>query len=128
MHRFLRHVARRQQRIAYAVICLMLLLLAEALARKYGLLTVLALWIGLVVPLEFFYRSFVSFEARNRRKWWARQRKNVPGFRIYVFLGLLVLRILIESPFARYSLLALLAGGLICAGIIRVVHRTDEYQ
>ena len=128
MRRFIRRVARRQQRIGYALICFFLFLPAEVLGRKHGLATVLALWMGFVVLLELLYRWLVSFEARNRKKWWARPRKDILGLRFYVFLGLLVLRVLIEYPFARYALLVLLAGGLVCAGIIRFAHRTDEFS
>lgn len=128
MRRLLRNIIRRQQRMAYFVICFMLFLLATALAKRYGLLVVCVLWAGLVVLLEIGYRRLLLFEARNRRRWWAKQytRRAERGIRLYIYLGLLLLYLLIHSSFTRYVLAALLAAGLIFAGIIRLMHRSEE--
>lgn len=125
MRALIRH-ALRQQRIAYLVICFMLFALATALGKQYGWGTTLALWAGSVAILEFGYRRLLSFEARNRRKWWARPHRRGRRIRFYVYYASITLCVLIYSPFTRYALLALLTAGLICAGIIHVLHRREE--
>ena len=47
------------------------------------------------------------------------------GLRLYVELAVMLAVVLIHSPFVRYSLLALLAAGTFCFGIIRALHRSD---
>jgi len=125
MNKLLRRATQRQQRLAYNVIALMLLFLAKALGNGDGFLIVFALWAAFLVILEFGYRMLISLEIRNRRKWWAKARRSRLGLRLYVELGCAVLAVLIHSPFVRYSLLALLAAGTVCFGIIRALHRAD---
>jgi hypothetical protein len=126
MRKLLRREAQRQQRLAYMVIALMLLLLAQALGKGHGLLVVVALWAAFLVILEFGYRKLISLEIRNRRKWWAKARRTPLGLRLYVELAVMVLAVLTTSPFVRYSLLALLAAGTVCFGIIRALSRGDR--
>lgn len=126
MRKRLRGALQRQQRIGYFVIALLLLAPAVAFGQRYGLVVVLALWAGFVIILEYLYRWLITVEARNRRKWWAKQRKELHLLRLYVVLALLVVRGLFESPFARYTLVALAIAGLISAGIIRLIRRGDE--
>lgn len=126
MRKLLRRAAQHQQRLAYLVIALMLLLLAQALGEGHGLLVVVALWAAFLVILEFGYRKLISLEIRNQRKWWAKARRAPLGLRLYVELAVMVLAVLIHSPFVRYSLLALLAAGTVCFGIIRALHRPDR--
>jgi hypothetical protein len=126
MRKLLRRAAQHQQRLAYLVIALMLLLLAHALGEGHGLPVVVALWAAFLVILEFGYRKLISLEIRNRRKWWAKARRAPLGLRLYVELAVMVLAVLIHSPFVRYSLLALLAAGTVCFGIIRALQRGDR--
>jgi hypothetical protein len=126
VNKWLRRATQRRQRLAYIVIALMLLVLAKALGNDRGFLIVFGLWAAFLVVLEFGYRKLISLEIRNRRKWWAKARSSRRGLlRLYVELALMFAVVLIHSPFARYSSLALLAGGTVCFGIIRALHRND---
>jgi hypothetical protein len=125
VNKLLRRATQRPQGLAYIVIALMLLLLAKALGNGDGSLIVFALWAAFLVVLEFGYRKLISLEIRNRRKWWAKTRSWQRGLRLYVGVAVMVAAVLIHSPFARYSLLALLAAGTVCFGIIRALHRAD---
>lgn len=118
--------ALRQQRIAYVLVCFFLFALAIAVAKKYGRFAVVVVWAGSVFLLELGYRRLLSFEARNRRTWWARPRGRAVGLRFYVYCGCMLLYIVVNSSFARYGSLALLAAGLNCAGVIHVLHRAEE--
>jgi len=118
--------ALRVQRIAFALICLMLFVLATAFSKTYGWTAALLLWAGLIALMEVGYRRVLSFEAHHRREWWARPRRRHGWSRFYIYAGCAVVSALINSPFFRYATLALLAGGLICAGIIRLVYREEE--
>lgn len=105
----------------------MLFALAVALARPYGLATVLVLWAGFVVLLELGYRRLMRFEARKRRRWWA--KPHAPGYWQIRFCALAIVLtffLIFHSPFTRYALLLLLAASLVCAGIIRLINRSDE--
>src|SRR6185312_3635648 len=125
MRPFIRH-ALRQQRMAYALVCFFLFVLAMAVVKIYGRTAIILVWAGFVFLLEFGYRRLLSFEARNRRSWWAKPRSRTMGLRFYVYCGCIVLYIFINSPFTRYASIALLAAGVICAGIIHLLHRAEE--
>lgn len=123
--RVIRRILRRQQRVAYFFIYFFFLALAIPLARAYGRAVTLALCAGFIVLLEIGYRRLVLLEARNRRRWWAKQWKG-DGLRIYFYPFLILVALLVDSPFARYALLALLGAGLICAGAIRLPTKDDS--
>jgi len=125
MKRLIRRMLRRQQRMAYFFICFLFLALAVTLARTYGRVATFALCAGFIVLLEIGYRRLMIFEARNRRRWWARQH-NRPRIRFYFYLFFVLLSVLLESSFARYALLSLLAAGLVCAGAIRLLRKDDS--
>jgi cobalamin synthase len=128
MGAFLRGVKRRQEHIAYFVICFMLFALAIALAKPVGWWAVGALWVALVAMLELVYRWTVGLGYRNRRKWWARPHR--PGYwwrwRLIIYVPVAVVALLVRSPFLRYGLLALLVAGLLAAGIIRWMERRRQ--
>jgi len=116
---------RRQQRVAYFFICFFFLALAIPLARAYGRAVTLSLCAGFIVLLEIGYRRLVLIEARKRRRWWAKQRQGY-GLQIYFYPFLALVALLVNSPFTRYALLALLVAALICAGAIRLLTRDDS--
>lgn len=124
MKRYARRIRQRQEHIGYFVICFFLLVLAIALARRSGWLAVLALWTLFVFILELAYRWTVSLGVRHRETWWA--KPHAPGYwtgwHLVVVICLALVALMIRSPSARYGLLALLAAGLFCAGIIRLLH------
>lgn len=130
MKQLLRGVIRRQQRLAYFVICFMLFALCVALLKPYGMGAILVVWIALVCFLEIGYRRLLLFEGQNRRKWWARQyndyRSSYFPVRIYLYSFILLLYLLFHSAFTRYALAGLLASGLICAGIVRLLRKRDH--
>jgi hypothetical protein len=121
MPALLRAIAQRQQHMAYFVICLLLFALALALAKPAGWWAIIAFWIALVGILELVYRWMIAMGRRNRQKWWARQRSRHYGFviRWVLYLAIVTVVLMVRHPFLRYGLLALVAAGLLCAGIIR---------
>ncbi len=128
MSRILRGIRERQRHIGYVVVCFFLFALALALAKPAGWWAVVALWVALVAMLELVYRWTVALVRRNRRKWWAKPRKDRHWRtqRATVYFALFALSLLIQHPFLRYSLLALLAAGMFCVGIIHLIHRNDQ--
>ncbi len=102
------------------------MLLATTIVHPYGWAAVVLLWIVLVLLLEFGYRQLMRMEARNRRKWWARQIPERRGIRIFV-LGIAALVSLFrQSPATIYILSGLLVAGCVCAGIIHLANRADQ--
>lgn len=124
VNKYLRRIRQRQEHVGYFAICFFLWVLAVALGRRSGWLAVLALWAIFVLILELVYRSIISLGARNRRTWWA--KPHAPGYWNVRFFGICIcialVALMIGSPLGRYGLLALLAAGLFCAGIIRLLH------
>lgn len=125
--RLIRSLLRRQQRIAYFLIAFLLLAPADVFAKSYGLTAVLTLWAGFIVLLELGYRRLMLLEARHRRQWWAKQhdpRKS--SIRFYTYAVVMAILLIFNSQFTRYALLSLLAAGLVCAGVIRLLNRGEE--
>ncbi len=122
VNKYLRRIRQRQEHVGYFAICFFLWVLAVALGRRSGWLAVLALWAIFVLILELVYRWTISLGARNRRTWWA--KPHAPGYWRGWFLCIWIVwvALVIGSPSFRYGLLALLAAGLFCAGIIRLLH------
>jgi len=119
---------QRQEHIGYFVICLFLFLLAEVLGLRAGWLAVLALWAALIAILEIIYRWVISLGVRNRKTWWGQPRP-VGYWRLWrpgVYASIILAGALIRSPFTRHAVLVLLGAGLLCAGIIRLLHNKDQ--
>jgi hypothetical protein len=126
MWRFLRRLGRRQQRFAYLVIALMLSSLAVTIGQRFGWPVAVSFFVLFLMLLEVLYQQSRRLIVRNRHKWWARRRSGSAVFGIYLPAALIVMTVLIESPFVRYSLLALLVAGAICAGAIGFMQRRDQ--
>ena len=128
MSAFFRAIVRRQQHMAYFVICFLLFALAAALAKPAGWWAVIAFWIALVGVLELVYRWTIAVGRRNRRTWWAkpRGRRFSLAWRTWIYLLLVVAGLMIRRPFLFYGFLALLVAGLLCAGVIRWMGRHDQ--
>jgi hypothetical protein len=121
MSSFFRRLSQRQAHIGYFAICLILLALAVAFARQSGWPAALGVWVICIVILEMIYRWVVALRTRNRKKWWAQplSRKYGLFLRLIVYGAAAVTGVITRHPALGYMLLALLAGGLVCAGIIR---------
>ncbi|HEY1939591.1 MAG TPA: hypothetical protein VGJ33_16795 [Candidatus Angelobacter sp.] len=121
MARFFRRARQRQQHIGYFAICFILFAFAAAFVRKIGWLAALGLWLACVVILELIYRWVLALGIRNRKKWWAQPRsyRYWRFYRLVLYGTAAAIGSMIRSPVLGYILLALLAAGLLCAGIIR---------
>src|SRR5690349_24825130 len=76
MNALFRSLWERHQR-GYVLIALLFFLVA-ALFKSSGWLTVIIIYVVLLAALELLYRTIRSFAESNKKKWWARPRRESP--------------------------------------------------
>jgi hypothetical protein len=91
-------------------------------------LAVVGLWIVFIVLLEMIYQWTVSLRVRHGGAWWAKPRPRGywVGLRFTVYVCVFLVGFAVRSPRIALCLLGLLAGGLLCAGAIRLSRHKDE--
>jgi hypothetical protein len=121
MNGLFRSLWERHQR-GYVFIALLLFLVA-ALFKSSGWVTVIIIYVVLLAGLELLYRTIRSFAERNKKKWWARPRREFP--RAYGTLAVAIVIVIVGSEIARSWALATVIGSVVVAAGIHF-HRVYE--
>ena len=121
MNALFRSLWERHQR-GYVLIASLLFLVA-ALFKSSGWLTVIIIYVVLLAALELLYRTIRSFAESNKKKWWARPRREFP--RAYGTLAVAIVIVIVGSEIARSWALATMIGSVAVAAGIHF-HRVYE--
>jgi hypothetical protein len=121
MNERFRSLWERHQR-GYVFIALLLFLVA-ALLKSRGWVTVIIVYVILLAALELLYRTIRSFAESNKKKWWARPRREFP--RAYGTLAVAIVIVIVGSEIARSWALATVIGSVTVAAAI-YFHRVYE--
>jgi len=124
LDRLLRALWERHQR-GYLFIGVLLLGLSVALFRSFGWVAVVSIFALLTIALELLYRLIQTFVKKNKKRWWAKPRREFS--RAYALVAAMIVFVLVKSELARYWLIATLVGSVLAAAAI-YLHRTYENQ
>jgi hypothetical protein len=121
MNGLFRSLWERHQR-GYVLIALLLFLVAAPF-RSSGWVTVIIIYVVILAALELLYRTVRSLAKRNKKKWWAKPRREVP--RAYGTLAVAIVFVIVGSEIARSWALATVVGSIAVAAGIHF-HRVYE--
>jgi hypothetical protein len=124
MNGLFRSLWERHQR-GYVFIALLLFFVA-ALFKSSGWVTVIIIYVVLLAALELLYRTIRSFAKRNKKKWWARPRREFP--RGFGTLAVAIVYVIVGSEIGRSWALATVIGSIAVAAGIRFHRAYEERQ
>ena len=124
MNGLLRPLWERHQR-GYIFIALLLFLVA-ALFKSSGWLIVIFVYAVLLAALEALYRTVRSLVKSNKKKWWARPRREFT--RAYGTLAVAIVIVLVGSEIARSWVVATAIGAVVVAAGIHFHRAYEENQ